>query len=44
MNVTGPDQALEDLARRLDPARHGDVHIHLYPFGGLVRAAEWAAR
>lgn len=44
MNVTGPNLALEDLAHHLEPAQHGDVHIHLYPFGGLMRAAEWAAR
>lgn len=44
MNVAGPDRLVEDLAQRLDPARHGDVQIHLYPFGGLERAVEWAAR
>lgn len=44
MNVAGPDRLVEELADRLDPTRHGDVRIHLYPFGGLERTAEWAAR
>jgi methylenetetrahydrofolate reductase (NADPH) len=44
MNVAGPDQLVEDLAACLDPARHGDVQIHIYPFGGLARAAEWVGR
>jgi methylenetetrahydrofolate reductase (NADPH) len=42
MNVAGPDRLVEDLASSLDPVRHGDVRIHLYPFGGLERTAEWA--
>lgn len=42
MNVAGPDRIVEDLAGRLDPARHGDVQLHLYTFGGLERSAEWA--
>jgi methylenetetrahydrofolate reductase (NADPH) len=25
----------------LDPARHGDVLMHFYPFGGLRATAEW---
>jgi methylenetetrahydrofolate reductase (NADPH) len=42
MNVAGPDRLVEDLASSLDPMRHGDVRVHLYPFGGLERTAEWA--
>jgi len=26
----------------IDPARHGKVFLHLYPFGGLARTARWA--
>jgi methylenetetrahydrofolate reductase (NADPH) len=38
----GPDTLMERLEQGLSPAVHGDVRIHLYPFGGLVRAAAWA--
>ena len=38
----GPDALIEDLAAQLDPARHGDVLLHLYPFGGLSTTAAWA--
>jgi len=41
--TAGPDRLLADIAAGLDPARHGAVLIHLYPFGGLRRTAEWAA-
>lgn len=42
LNTTGPDVLVKDLAAGLDPARHGDVVLHLYPFGGLKKTAEWA--
>lgn len=42
MAVAGPDRLLTDLTMAIDPTIHGDVRIHLYPFGGLQRAAEWA--
>lgn len=42
MTVARPDRMLTDLAAALDPAIFGDVKIHLYPFGGLLRTAEWA--
>lgn len=38
---SGPDALLSDLARGLDPSIHGDVRVHLYPFGGLDRAGRW---
>lgn len=41
MSVAGPDRLLDDLATELDGGAHGDVRIHLYPFGGLPRATEW---
>jgi methylenetetrahydrofolate reductase (NADPH) len=37
----GPNSVIEELAEGLDPARHGDVHLHFYPFGGLAKSAEW---
>jgi methylenetetrahydrofolate reductase (NADPH) len=42
MSATGPDNLLKELAVRLDTALHNEVRIHLYPFGGLKAAAEWA--
>ncbi len=41
MTVAGPDRMLVDLAEALVPEEHGDVKIHLYPFGGVQRTAEW---
>lgn len=37
----GPDQLIEDLAAGLDPAVHGDVRLHFYPFGGIENTAAW---
>ncbi len=39
--TAGPDQLLADYAAGLDPARHGEVLMHFYPFGGLRATAEW---
>jgi methylenetetrahydrofolate reductase (NADPH) len=41
LTTAGPDQLIKDLARGLDPARHGEVHLHFYPFGGLKTTAQW---
>jgi methylenetetrahydrofolate reductase (NADPH) len=41
LSTAGPDQLIEDYALKLDPVRHGDVLLHLYPFGGLRATAEW---
>ncbi|AJP74161.1 5,10-methylenetetrahydrofolate reductase [Sphingomonas hengshuiensis] len=41
LSNAGPDRLVEELAERFDPARHGDVLLHLYPFGGLRATAEW---
>jgi methylenetetrahydrofolate reductase (NADPH) len=41
LSTAGPDQLLEDYAARLDPARHGEVLMHFYPFGGIRATAEW---
>lgn len=42
--VSGPDRLIADLAARLDPSVHGEVLLHLFPFGGLRRTAEWMVR
>lgn len=39
--TAGPDRLVDEFTRRLDPARHGEVLLHFYPFGGLVATAEW---
>nr|7XG9_A Chain A, 5,10-methylenetetrahydrofolate reductase [Sphingobium sp. SYK-6]7XG9_B Chain B, 5,10-methylenetetrahydrofolate reductase [Sphingobium sp. SYK-6]7XLF_A Chain A, 5,10-methylenetetrahydrofolate reductase [Sphingobium sp. SYK-6]7XLF_B Chain B, 5,10-methylenetetrahydrofolate reductase [Sphingobium sp. SYK-6] len=36
----GPDPVIEDLTPVLGP-EHGQVHLHFYPFGGLVKTNEW---
>lgn len=43
LHTAGPDPILRELAGALDPARHGSVSLHFYPFGGLARTAEWVA-
>ena len=42
LTAAGPDRLVAELDRRLAPEIHGRVSAHLYPFGGLVRAAQWA--
>lgn len=37
----GPDRFIERLAAGLDPARHGELRLHLFPFGGLTTTAQW---
>jgi len=36
----GPDPVIADLTGQLGP-EHGKVHLHFYPFGGLVKTNEW---
>ncbi|ATE63628.1 methylenetetrahydrofolate reductase [Rhizorhabdus dicambivorans] len=40
-NTAGPERLIEDLAARLDPARHGQVMLHFYPFGALLDTARF---
>ncbi|HKY82582.1 MAG TPA: methylenetetrahydrofolate reductase [Sphingobium sp.] len=42
LGTSGPDRLLANLEAELAPARHGDVGIHFYPFGGLQTTVEWA--
>lgn len=44
MGTAGPDRFLRDLAAAHDPARHGELKIHFYTFGGLKATSDWAAR
>lgn len=41
VGTAGPDRFLTELAGRLDPARHGEVAVHFYPFGGLGPTSRW---
>lgn len=42
LGTATPDRLIDSLAASLDPARHGEVHAHLYPFGGVAKAVDWA--
>lgn len=44
LKSAGPDTLLAELAERLDPALHGAVMIHFYPFGGLASTADYAGK
>ncbi|WP_405989685.1 methylenetetrahydrofolate reductase [Streptomyces sp. NBC_00986] len=44
MGTAGPDKFLRALADGHDPARHGDIKIHFYTFGGLRATSEWIAQ
>ncbi|WP_326719323.1 methylenetetrahydrofolate reductase [Streptomyces sp. NBC_00243] len=44
MSTAGPDRFLRALAEGYDPARHGDLKVHFYTFGGLKATSEWVAR
>lgn len=44
MGTAGPDRFLRDLAASHDPARHGELKIHFYTFGGLKATSDWATR
>jgi methylenetetrahydrofolate reductase (NADPH) len=37
----GPEPIINELANRLDPAVHGEVLLHFYPFGGFVKTTQW---
>lgn len=42
LSPAGPDKLTQSLIEQLSPAVHGEVRAHFYPFGGVVRTAEWA--
>lgn len=41
MSTAGPDAYLSALAAGHDPARHGELELHFYTFGGLKATADW---
>jgi methylenetetrahydrofolate reductase (NADPH) len=41
MGTAGPDRFIRELAAGHDPARHGEVKLHFYTFGGLRATSEW---
>ncbi|OIJ68299.1 methylenetetrahydrofolate reductase [Streptomyces mangrovisoli] len=41
MGTAGPDRFLRALAAGYDVARHGDVKLHFYTFGGLGATSTW---
>lgn len=41
LGTAGPDKFLHTLAAGHDPARHGELKLHFYAFGGLKETAEW---
>jgi methylenetetrahydrofolate reductase (NADPH) len=43
LGKAGPDRFIRDLQAGLDPARHGEVRLHFYTFGGFKTTAEWIA-
>jgi methylenetetrahydrofolate reductase (NADPH) len=43
LGKAGPDRFVRDLAAGLDPAKHGEVKLHFYTFGGFKTTAEWIA-
>jgi methylenetetrahydrofolate reductase (NADPH) len=43
LGKAGPDTFIRDLQAGLDPARHGEVGLHFYTFGGFKTTAEWIA-
>ncbi len=43
LTTAGPDVLAQSLGEGHDPQIHGALGAHLYPFGGLIKAAEWAS-
>jgi methylenetetrahydrofolate reductase (NADPH) len=43
VGTAGPGRFLDALAAGYDPARHGDVRLHFYTFGGLAATSNWIA-
>jgi methylenetetrahydrofolate reductase (NADPH) len=43
LGKAGPENFIHDLQSGLDPAKHGEVKLHFYTFGGFKTTAEWIA-
>lgn len=37
----GPDRFVSELRAGLDPEATGQVHLHIFPFGGFAQTADW---
>lgn len=44
LSTVGPDAIVTEFIDRLDPKVHGEVRLHLYPFGGLRHTVDWSRR
>jgi methylenetetrahydrofolate reductase (NADPH) len=44
LSTVGPDALVTEFVERLDPRVHGEVRLHLYPFGGLRHTVDWSRR
>jgi methylenetetrahydrofolate reductase (NADPH) len=42
LSTAGPETFIDDFGLRLKPDVHGDVKLHLFPFGRIGTTAEWA--
>ena len=43
LGTAGPERFLHALAAGYDPARHGELKLHFYAFGGLRETAGWVS-
>jgi methylenetetrahydrofolate reductase (NADPH) len=43
LGKAGPETFIRGLEEGLDPAKHGEVLLHFYTFGGFRTTAEWIA-
>jgi methylenetetrahydrofolate reductase (NADPH) len=43
LRQAGPDTLIASLEDNLDPAIHGEVSLHFYPFGGMAKTIGWAS-
>ena len=43
LGKAGPETFIRGLEEGLDPAKHGEVLLHFYTFGGFKSTAEWIA-
>lgn len=43
LGTAGPEHLIRALAAAYEPARHGDIKLHFYTFGGVPATAEWIA-
>ncbi|WFU12865.1 methylenetetrahydrofolate reductase (plasmid) [Rhizobium sp. CB3090] len=44
LTSAGPDGLVDEYAEALASPGYGDVRLHLYPFGGIAKTANWILR